>query len=467
MPQTQPGGRRWRGLATTVLAVLTLGAAAVPARAAKGIFTPKPRGAGESLDPGADASGKTGDVVETRNGDRLVGRVLGIQADGRLRLSGPQFVGEATVPASALASIELRASRGDAERDEIVMTNGDHVCGQLAAVTPQTVVLESPAAGVLKIARRMIRTVSLGGAGTYLLAGSQFDRGHVKPWQMRGGGWSIVGKELVAGGATHITHRGQGYAVYIPLKQTQAITAEVDVQSHRGPPLYCHLVIYSKSIVGRYGQNSVLAAIRYNRMVLGHGRGSGYNAIHNRREGGHRTKGVVRLAYDPATGKARAWFDGKDTGEHAVSTKLKTGTYVMFQSMHPCKVKSIRVWRGVVPPSDRRDRPSDETDTVEYVNKDRVSARAVALDDGTFVVTTPHGQFRSPIDKVAAILFRTKGMQQPRRRKGDVRVKTRASRLTLAFEGLDGEHLVGRSDSLGRVKLRRDCIRHIEFNIYK
>ena len=41
------------------------------------------------------------------------------------------------------------------------------------------------------------------------------------------------------------------------------------------------------------------------------------------------------------------------------------------------------------------------------------------------------------------------------------------SRYTLQFERLTPEHLIGKSSSLGDLKVRRACLKRIQFNIYK
>ena len=121
----------------------------------------------------------------------------------------------------------------------------------------------------------------------------------------------------------------------------------------------------------------------------------------------------------------------------------------------------------MVPPSQEVAKSTGELDTVVLANKDRVSATAVALADGAFVVKTSHGEFRPPIDKVTDVIFRNTDRRRPRRRKNDVRVTTAASRFTLELQQLSADHLVGKAEHLGQVKLRRDALRTIEFNIYK
>ena len=105
--------------------------------------------------------------------------------------------------------------------------------------------------------------------------------------------------------------------------------------------------------------------------------------------------------------------------------------------------------------------------TIRFANKDRVTATDLTLAEGKLTLKTGFGDIASQIAKVQSISFRTKGVEKPRRRKGDILVETTDSRFTLQFDRLTEEHLIGNSCAFGDVKVRRDCIKAIRFNIYK
>ena len=46
-------------------------------------------------------------------------------------------------------------------------------------------------------------------------------------------------------------------------------------------------------------------------------------------------------------------------------------------------------------------------------------------------------------------------------------MESAGSRLTIEFDTLSDEYLVGRAEHLGQMKLRRSAVRSIRFNIYK
>jgi hypothetical protein len=123
--------------------------------------------------------------------------------------------------------------------------------------------------------------------------------------------------------------------------------------------------------------------------------------------------------------------------------------------------------RGIVPPSGAEKKADTTAHIIRFSNKDRVAAEDVKLAEGKLLLKTSFGEISSTVDKVQSITFRAKGLEKPRRNKGDVHVETSDSRFTVQFERLTPEHLIGKSAYLGGVKVRRACLRRIRFNIYK
>lgn len=124
------------------------------------------------------------DVVTTIGGGRLVGTVLAMESDGRLRLKGPSFKGEVVVAADSVASVTLRPAAASAGTTEVTLSGGDRLLGSLAAVTPEVVILDGPA-GRLQIPRRQVRTVNLVPVADVLLT-SDFNSGKLGPGQAAG-----------------------------------------------------------------------------------------------------------------------------------------------------------------------------------------------------------------------------------------------------------------------------------------
>jgi hypothetical protein len=180
-------------------------------------------------------------------------------------------------------------------------------------------------------------------------------------------------------------------------------------------------------------------------------------------------KMVVRLAYDPESGIARYWMGRTLLGECRIPTQPREGKYVLFGTYYPCKVKYIRMTGGAsLPDASRSAGGPKAAHLVQMANQDRSSASQVLLQDKLFRFDTEtFGTVQCQSDRVRRILFRNKGIERPRRQKGDVLVQTHSGRLTLQLQTLDASALKGKSDYLGEIAIRRSSIRTIRFNIYR
>lgn len=476
---------RWRVTTLAALTVLVIAAAATKAQppveingaqvwieggpglmqvqaqaAERRIFVPEPKGDEETLDDSAKRSKKgQGDTVTTTSGDTVVGKVLTIDPDGRLRLKAPQFEGEIVVKADALDVVELTPRETSDGPDRVALSNGDVLVGDVVAITPEDIVVDSKATGPIRISRKIAASIAFAKRNPLMLA-SHFEEGEFKPWEKRGS-WTIAN-----GAAQNMSHGRQ--TLYAEFDQDEAVTMEVKVQAMMHRYVHCELVLFADTTDGAYGRNSVATRFYSSNYYVMYTQDGNQRNIMNRSMGRVLKKATLRFAYDPETSKARLWMNGSDLGEYAIPAKLTQGKYVMFSSQYPCRVSYIRVMNGIVGPSrEEESRKDTEAHVVRFANKDRVAASEVGLEDGAVALTTEFGPVSSDVERVASIAFRSKGLEKPRRRKRDVRVHTASSRLTLEFQRLTPEHLVGKSHYLGEVTIDRACLKRIEFNLYQ
>ena len=475
-------------------------------------------------DPGADRVGL--EVVTTLSGDRLNGQVLAIGADGVLRLSGPGLVGEAGVLVSGLDRVKLGGKEQGSAGHEVVLSNGDNLAGTITAITPEVVVIESEVCGLLKVSRKVVSSISFAGVRTTSVS-SRFSLGTMEPWKVapfvgfggmvppgalggwggpanRGwiqqpgevmahpgplGTWEIKNGQLVSSGS------GGNLPVFAELAQDKAFTFVAKVKA-TGANLGCDLVVFADDIAGSfgrggqpvlrihggrgriidgfggpglggppYGKNSIYAQFRAGKCRIGQQRNARGAIIAS---GPGVKAGVkeaeLRLAYDPATGRAMAWIDSEKVVETTLAKKVKPtkGKYVIFYSQTPVQISYLRVLRGVVPPSG-----GSGENMVRFANEDSLSVKSVSLAEGSLAAETAYGQVRCAIKKVQSISFSAKGRQEPRRQKSDVLIETQSSRFIVQFKELTGEYLLGQAEHLGKVKVRRTAIRSIRFNIHR
>ena len=427
-------------------------------RSGPGIFVPKPKG--DTLDP-ESGGGTSVDTVTTIPGDRLTGRVIGAGEDGLLHVAAPQFHGEAVVKVSALDLVTLRGGSRAGGADEIMLTNGDRLLGEIVAITKDAVIVETNAAGPVKVRRPVVASLSLS-RGRSVLVDSRFEAGQMAPWAVRRGSWPIKD------GALTCATSGSRYTIYAKLDQSEPVTFEAKVKATGGSNLRCTLMVFAERSESSYGRNSVFGMFYNNQYYLQHAWNDSTYSVVNKPLGTTLKEGTFRVGYNPTTGKARLWMNDKLLCEHEIPAgrRPSTGKYVMFSSYYPCAVRSLRVYRGVAGASPGGE-AAEEADTVQFGNKDRITSTDIRLADGIVTLTTPLGEIRSPVEKLTSVVFRKKGREVPRRQKGDVTVQTSDSRLTLTFKELTADHLVGASDCLGEVTIKRNAVRSIRFNIYR
>jgi hypothetical protein len=322
-------------------------------------------------------------------------------------------------------------------------------------------VVESPAAGPLKIGRSIIERIAFAQGRTMLLE-SNFASGRMAPWTAKeGGGWTVTD------GALQCTTHGHRKGVVAEFDQDEAVTFEAEVEATEGRYINCELIIFADQSEHTYGHTSVIARFYSSQFYLMYAHNGGTNSVINRSVGNVMRKGLLRLAYDPETAKARVWLDSRDLGEYTIPKKITEGKFVLFNSRYSCKVTRLRVIRGIVPPSSAEEKTDAEAHVVRFANKDRVAAKQVTLADGKVALQTSFGDIAAPVGKVQSIAFRSEDLQEPRRRKDDIRVEAAGSRITVQFERLTPDHLIGRSKHAGDVKIKRDTIKRIHFNIYR
>ena len=98
-------------------------------------------------------------TVLTMQGERFIGNVISIDG-GKLRLTGPQFEGEVRILVSALNRVSPLSQTVKSDGpDRVQLTNGDYLGGKIKAVTEDSLVLESQAAGTLNVPRKLVSAI--------------------------------------------------------------------------------------------------------------------------------------------------------------------------------------------------------------------------------------------------------------------------------------------------------------------
>jgi len=453
--------------------------------------------AAAGLAQGPPGVATAGDAVTTIDGSRLTGNVIAAEG-GKLRLTGTQYGGEVQVLMEALDSVFLKGSGGTCSgQADVALTNGDCLVGDLVAITADAVTVETRGAGRLAVARKVARSISLTLPAGVLLK-SNFDLGEMAPWKTDKDGW------IVTDGALVCEKPDVDNPVYANLPQKESLTLVASLQALGNGPVSCDLAVFVNNPQqrgnGTYGTGGLTVRIdgqQWGMTAVTENSGSSSSST----GGSAFQRGTFRLAYDPGTGQAQVWVDAQLIMNQN-TLRIPAGQVVVFNARAPLRVESLMVLSGVVPPegavaggpivrrpgmiilgrgpvaapvpalpATKPEAPAPEvpsaSSVVEFTNGDRISADAVTLADGQLVLMTPHGELRCPLANLARIVFGQKGSEVPRRQKGDVRVTSTAGRMTIQFDRLTADSLVGQSEFLGEVKLRRSAVREIKFNPYR
>lgn len=399
------------------------------------------------------------EIVMTVRGDRLVGRVVGLSNDGRLKLASPQYDGEVKVLANDITEVTLAMPQSGGGKDSLLMTNGDLLVGDIKGITADEIAMVTDAAGEVKVPRKMVQSLALGKSADALLD-SDFANGRMDPWKKMVGTWQLRDGMLVCDSAN-----GNNNTIAAPVDQSGPVTLEVSVEATGSRPLSVFMAMFvDNSAVNTYGNNNVYASLYYSDLNIGWYQNGGSSTVMNRNVNQIRGPATLRFGYDPESHKSRFWMNGQLVAEADVASGPARGKYVMLGTQYGCRIKSIRMISGVATPAEVAAAKS-ETDVVHFLNKDHLTAKSLLLANGEFSVVTPYGELKSPAAKVASITFSTREQEKPRRQRGDVLVQTSNSRLTLAPESLDDTSLVATSDYLGKVTVPRDRVKSIRFNV--
>jgi hypothetical protein len=413
------------------------------------------------------------DIVTTTHGDRLVGTVTTMDSGGTLRLTGPQYQKEVVLAAGVVASLKRTSSGGATGGDEVVLAGGDRVFGTVSAITADAVLVDSPAAGALKIPRGAVLAVNRAAPANVLVA-CNFDRGKLEPWSAGGDGssWRLADGALVC---TPNPNSVSQISTTIDIKE--ALAVEVHFVS-AGAPLAATLVLMGEGadagggglVVVRRGRGGGMGGGNLIQASIQSAPGSlSYNLYAGNRSMG---KGVsvdeekarsvlVRLSYDPATGEVRFGPDGQDPIVQTLAPKLETLKSVTLNLGSPVRVESIRVVRGVGAAAGAAGAGGAGA-AVEFTNGDRVAVTQVTLVGEEAKITTAQGEVRCPAKTVARVAFGG-AADAPKVPPEYAQVSGPFGRLAFLVQRLTADEVVGRSETLGEIKLRRSAVREIKF----
>ena len=422
--------------------------AAPPRNGAGGIFVPRPREAGATLDEMA-VLGPGSAMVATRTGDRITGSITGITKEGILRLTSPCFDREIGLFTSAISEVRFPPSASETGKDEVTLTNGDRLCGDVTGITANDIALESSALGLVKIGNHFVRQITF---QTAPLARTDFSTGQPDPLLVSGG-WQVSNGVL-----RH--RRGQPATAALVLDQKGPITVVVDFAM---AGRQSSLALFSDNPDHADRGKSLILNNAPNSHSISVSNGSNAQAVASNLSGGTPQAQVDRFAYDPASSEVKLWVDDKLVGETKAPTAPKEGKFIILSVADTCAVNHMEVFSGIIAPAKVAAEPDDKNDVVVLVNQDHYRAEKIVLMDGKFAIKTPFGAVEVPEEKVAALSMSKAAQQTVAAPEHAVQVLLPNTSLTVELVEMTDKTVLARSPYLGDVQIDRRAIRMLHF----
>lgn len=434
----------------------------------------------------AAAAEPAGPTAYFANGDRLAATLAAIDGP-TARFESPCLAAPASIHLASL--LELR---GDAAAQEppagheavVTLSNGNILRGQLAALTDDTIALDTWFAGRLELRRTMVDSLHIVDRSRSIYAGPRNAEGWVlsdneqPPWRFE------------AGTMTSNRPGSAGRDLHLP----DRISLSFDL-AWRGS-LRLRLAVFSDELDALMPDNACL--LDFNRRYVSLSKHSGAGNAMQRMNIGtagipqldEREKVRIEFLADRADGNFLLFVDGTQVGEWRdpdADTPV-TGGGIVFITEDTDDTRPLRVSRIVVEAWDGRPRLTDAPEAdpaappppagsqrIRLRNADVVTGRVLGIEDERLAIETRHGKVRLPISRMSTVILHHEEdrsnwdlYQRPKLMNGDVRAWfPEGGCLVFRLDGIDAGHLLGFNQAFGHARLRRDAFHRIEFNIYK
>ncbi|MCU0780070.1 MAG: hypothetical protein MUF04_03085 [Akkermansiaceae bacterium] len=100
-------------------------------------------------------------------------------------------------------------------------------------------------------------------------------------------------------------------------------------------------------------------------------------------------------------------------------------------------------------------------------NGDSIAGEVLAIADGNIMVKTPFAEVKLPVSRVRNISLKPASLEQPIRRKGDVRAWfSDGTSISFRLESVSQDSVIGSSQVFGRAEFKLAAFNRIEFNIH-
>lgn len=428
-------------------------------------------------------------VVRFSNNNRLAGSVVSLSADS-LVWKSPVLEKPTPFFLRQVMDISLPSNAPDsaAEHEATVkLTNGDSVCGQLAAVTDQAVTLDTWYAGRLTFNRLMVSDVKIAAKAAFVyrgpngMTGWKQGEGHGKPaWTysrgaFRSNGMGSIARDEVLPEECIITFdvawKGDSIGLKLLAFTTDAAADNVNVTSG-----------YELS----FQRGSIYLRNCKTQSFLGNANSQAL--VDN--DHAH-----IEIKASSKSGKVCLTINDKllENWIDPDVAKGKFGRGLRFVSQHasPLRISGIGIatWDGSTdrlpeprpgmmrqfgfaapPPDDPKPAPPEKKskeERMELANGDSIQGDVTSVADGVVTIHTPLGEVKLPVVRIRTVALKKVDPERCIRRNGDIRAWfADGNSIVFRLDGVGDGTLTGSSQNFGKATFKTAAFSRIEFNIH-
>lgn len=433
---------------------------------------PTPKPAGTPTDPIAPEATKEAvpegpakpDVLTFFSGDKLQGKLVGIEADGTILWTHP----EAKTPLQFLsknAEKIVLPGGGSGGRTEHAFTvkllNGNQFPADIISLDSEKLLVNTWYGGQITVIRKMIDSIvprqksSLLYEGPASMEGWVSGRGNRRTWDFKDGALinskqGLIGRDLKLPDKAKLDfdmawtgNLSLLLSLYVPSVENYSNNCYM-LQLNSG-------YLYLNRSSNRGGQNN-LGQVQIEEMNR---KNKAHIALRMNKE-----QKTIALLMDGAL--IKQW---KDPGEFA-----GTGTGICFyaQGQGSIKISNIEMsdWDGRMDELGSGGTAVFEQDTVTMQNKDKVSGKLTKIENKNMVFESSFAKLDIPLDRVGRIDFSGDKKNTEKADARESRIKLVGDgNITLRLEKLTKDKATGASQSLGKLDLKPEAFRQIDFNL--
>ena len=432
---------------------------------------------------GAAATNDAEATLRFSNNDQLAGSMDSLSSD-LLVWKSPSLAKPTAFFLKHVMDIAMPAATPESAAEYVAtlkLTNGDTVCGQLAAVTAQQVTLDTWFAGRMNFKRVMVAGVKIAAKTALVYSGPTGLDG----WQQQADNpaWSFSHAAFVSHAAGRIARDNV-------LPDACAITFDI---AWKGDSLGLKVLAFANDTSIDDPTSGYELSFQRGSVYLRNCKIQNFLGSTNAQVLMENDRAHIEIRASVKSGQVcllvndrmiESWTD-PDVGKGQFGNGLR----FVAQNATPLRISRIGVaaWDGV---AERMSEPrvgmmrqfvnpelNDEAPPaaplnpkdgrMELANGDSLSGEVLAVTGGVITVQTPLGEIKVPLARLRTVALQKADLERCKRRNGDIRGWfADGSAIVFQLDGVNQDTLLGSSQNFGTASFKLAAFNRIEFNIH-